>query len=225
MTKPVRTCFFVMPFLPELNYFFLYVQHHLDLKHGIHCERADSRVLTIPILEKIQQFILASDFIVADTSRRNPNVFYELGLAHAHRKPVILITSDEIKDAPSDIRHFEFIKYDLSEHGEFLRRLDNAIYHLFSEQYATLFAKGEALLAAFNAASGLRCAAAAIEEFQHRVVQAERIGQIEGLDSAKREAEFLLPRIIADAGDVVIIKRITGWIDRTFGVPNDGRET
>lgn len=224
MAGATRNCFFMMPFLPELNYFFLYVQEHLGKKHGIRCERADSRVLTIPVLEKIQQFILASDFIIADASQRNPNVFYELGLAHAYGKPVILITGDKVEDAPSDVRHFEFIKYNLSEHAAFLYRLDNAIFHLFSEQYTTLYRKGEALLAEFNAAVGLCFAAASIEEFQHRIVQAERIGPVADLQDPKREAEFLLPRVVGESSDVMVIKRITDWIDRTFGMTDHGKD-
>jgi hypothetical protein len=42
---------------------------------------------------------------------RNPNVFYELGLAHALKKPVVLISSHE-KDVPFDVRHIRVIYYD-----------------------------------------------------------------------------------------------------------------
>jgi hypothetical protein len=47
---------------------------------------------------------------------RNPNVFYELGLAHALNKEVILLTQD-INDVPFDLRHFRIIVYQDSISG------------------------------------------------------------------------------------------------------------
>ena len=50
---PRKRCFVLMPFRPELHYFYLYLARHLRDKHSIDCERADNRVLTVPLLEKI----------------------------------------------------------------------------------------------------------------------------------------------------------------------------
>src|SRR6266487_3819507 len=113
MSKRDIQCFTIMPFLPELNYFFLYMKKYIEEKHKVVCLRADDRVLTVAILDKINKMILESDFVIADCTGRNANVMYELGFAHAQGKKVILLTSDEISSAPSDIRHFEFIRYDL----------------------------------------------------------------------------------------------------------------
>ena len=46
------------------------------------------------ILENIIQDIKDSSIIVADISGKNPNVYYELGLAHAWNKNVIIICSN-----------------------------------------------------------------------------------------------------------------------------------
>jgi hypothetical protein len=43
-------------------------------------------------------------------SERNPNVFYELGLAHAIGKPAILVAKTE-EDIPFDLRHVRVIVY------------------------------------------------------------------------------------------------------------------
>jgi nucleoside 2-deoxyribosyltransferase len=91
--------------------------------------------LTMPILEKINNSIRNADVIIADCSGRNPNVMYELGIAHAHRKKVILITKDPVHDAPSDIRHYEFIHYELDKHIEFFKKLDNALHNVFLKRY------------------------------------------------------------------------------------------
>ncbi len=170
----------------------------------------------MPILEKIREMIIESDLIIADISHRNPNVFYELGLAHAYDKPVILITGDEINETPSDIRHFEFMKYNLNEHGELLRKLDNAVFHLFSKRYRPLYQQGIALLSRFNAHFGMRYVTISEEEFHNRIVKAEQTGHWPEPGNPRREAEFLLPRIINDGGDVTVMRRVIEWIETTF---------
>jgi hypothetical protein len=63
----------------------------------------------------ITDAVRSSDFIVVDVTRQNPNVLYELGFAHALRKPTILITSSAGTGAlPSDLAGFEYIVYDPS---------------------------------------------------------------------------------------------------------------
>jgi hypothetical protein len=39
-----------MPFKKELNFFYLFLQRHLKEKHGLHVERGDHKILTIPLL-------------------------------------------------------------------------------------------------------------------------------------------------------------------------------
>ena len=63
----------------------------------------------------ITDAVRSSDFLVVDVTRQNPNVFYELGFAHALRKPTILIASSEATGAlPSDLAGFQYIVYDPS---------------------------------------------------------------------------------------------------------------
>ena len=58
----------------------------------------------------IWENILRADLIIADLTGRNPNVFYELGYAHALHKNTVLITQS-IDDVPFDLRHRQMIKY------------------------------------------------------------------------------------------------------------------
>lgn len=47
--------------------------------------------------------IQEADFIVADVSRKNPNVLYELGFAHSLRKPTFLMSCmDSVSEMPFD---------------------------------------------------------------------------------------------------------------------------
>ena len=51
-----------------------------------------------------------STVVVCDLTGRNPNVFYELGIAHALGKDVIPITQNT-NDIPFDIQHHRYILY------------------------------------------------------------------------------------------------------------------
>lgn len=61
-------------------------------------------------MEKVWEGICAAELIIADCTEKNPNVFYEIGMAHTVGKKVVLITRSD-KDIPSDIKHFDYIPY------------------------------------------------------------------------------------------------------------------
>lgn len=207
-----RMCFIIMPFLPELHYFYLFLQKHLQENHNIECERADHKVLTIPLLEKIKGQILDADVIIADITGRNANVFYELGLAHALRKKVILITCDAIEEAPSDIRHYEFIQYDLQGHVYFLSKLDNALHYIFIEYYKDFYKEAIKFLKGFNKGTGLNCKPISQEIFQKNFLMAERTKNVPDKGDKKRLKAFLLPLIVEDSREFAIMKSIVTWI-------------
>ena len=131
-------CFVAMPFRPELNYFYLYLRKHLGDTHGLRVERGDHRVLTKALMEKVRDQIVEADVLLGDITGANPNVLYEIGLAHAFGKPVVFLTQDDPVDAPVDVRHFEFIHYDLQRHEELLAKLDSAIQSVFIGEYRAL---------------------------------------------------------------------------------------
>jgi nucleoside 2-deoxyribosyltransferase len=54
--------------------------------------------------------ILKARIVIADITDRNPNVFYELGIAHTLGKPVILLTQ-KLTDIPFDLNRFRHIVY------------------------------------------------------------------------------------------------------------------
>jgi hypothetical protein len=64
-------------------------------------------------MNKIMNEILKSQYIIADLSAQNANVFYELGITHTFKdtQNIVLITQD-INDIPFDISHITRIVYD-----------------------------------------------------------------------------------------------------------------
>ena len=67
------------------------------------------------IMDKIATYIFESAFVVADLTRSNANVLYELGLAHASNKECIhLYNASDVGSLPFDVRHIRAIKYEPS---------------------------------------------------------------------------------------------------------------
>ena len=81
--------------------------------HGVIAERVDEQIYTESILERIYRQIDGADFIIADMTGKNPNVFYEVGYAHALGKICTLITQDD-NDIPFDLKHHRHIVYESS---------------------------------------------------------------------------------------------------------------
>lgn len=77
---------------------------------GVLAERVDEQIFREGILERIYRQIEAADIILADMSGQNPNVFYEVGYAHAKGKLCILMTKDAT-DIPFDLKHHRHIVY------------------------------------------------------------------------------------------------------------------
>ena len=93
--------------------------------HGIIAERVDEQSFSETILERIYRQIRDADFIIADMTSRNPNVFYEVGYAHALAKPYTLITQS-VGDIPFDLKHHRHIVY-----GGSIQKLQNALNREF----------------------------------------------------------------------------------------------
>jgi hypothetical protein len=77
---------------------------------GYEVLRADDLQDQHQILKDIVSGLAKSDLIVADLSDSNSNVYYELGIAHGLRRPVILLTQD-IDELPFDLRPYRAIPY------------------------------------------------------------------------------------------------------------------
>ena len=77
---------------------------------GMRCLRADDIWEHDAIIQDIVSLISRSRIVIADCSGRNPNVFYEIGIAHSLGRDVILITRSG-DDIPFDLRHLRYASY------------------------------------------------------------------------------------------------------------------
>ena len=77
---------------------------------GFEVTRADDVNSYQNILKDIISKIQRSDLIIADLSNKNPNVFYELGIAHTMGKPTIML-SQSVNDVPFDLKSYRIINY------------------------------------------------------------------------------------------------------------------
>lgn len=105
-------CFFIMPFSEEFNIIYGEIKASLSQSNYI-CTRVDEISGSTPIINKILTEILKAQFVIADLSNCNPNVFYELGVAHTFKdaENIFLIKEKNTK-VPFDITHLTYLEYD-----------------------------------------------------------------------------------------------------------------
>jgi hypothetical protein len=127
-TLDPQLCFVLMPFAHQFQPTYDdHIRPSVE-RSGLRCERADeisgTNLITWDIWEKINR----ARFLIADLTDRNPNVFYELGLAHAISKDVILLTQS-MDFVPFDLKALRCIVYEFTPRGVQLleKRLSDTI--------------------------------------------------------------------------------------------------
>lgn len=127
--RPLRAPLDVLvlaPFAPALST--VYREHILrsGRELGLTIARADDFFQAGTVIKGIWDAVNSARLLIADCTDRNPNVFYEVGLAHVVGKPVVFVTQREA-DVPFDVQHYRYILYEntpegLMEFDETLRR-------------------------------------------------------------------------------------------------------
>lgn len=119
ITRHSPQLFVVMPFEEPFNILYEDVIQTVAKDLRFKVVRVDEIYAPGIILEDIRRQIDEAHVVVAEISTNNPNVFYELGYAHALRKPVVLLArrSPE-KKLPFDISAYRVIFYDDSIGGK-----------------------------------------------------------------------------------------------------------
>ena len=86
------------------------------------CQRVDDIWINSTVIQDVFSLLFRSFIVVCDFTGRNPNVFYEAGIAHTLGKHVIPITQIA-DDIPFDLRHHRYLQY--LNNGEGLAQLRN----------------------------------------------------------------------------------------------------
>lgn len=107
--------FMLMPFAQELEPVYNHVKHVVQ-ELGLNLKRGDDVFTQRSIMADIWSLTNHAKLVICDCTQKNPNVFYELGLAHAIGKPTILITQNKT-DIPFDLQGHRYIEYQTTEAG------------------------------------------------------------------------------------------------------------
>ena len=121
-------CFVIMPFREEYEPIYNKIKDAVK-KENYKCKRADE-VDKGPITKTIFEHIFQAKAIVADLTDSNPNVFYELGVAHTLGRKTILISQE--KKIPFDVSGDFVIKYENTIEGgdKLYKELTRLLKHL-----------------------------------------------------------------------------------------------
>jgi hypothetical protein len=115
----------LMPFLPSLKD--VYHEHIAAVakRVGKTVGRADDFFNAHFVMADIWEGICGAQAIIADCTGRNANVFYEIGLAHAIGKPVIVISQNS-DDIPFDLKYLRYIRYEYTPPG--MRQFEETLF-------------------------------------------------------------------------------------------------
>ena len=99
----------MMPFEAEFSDVYCSIQQ-AAAGACLRCCRADDIWESPAIIQDVVELIDRSRIVICDCTGRNPNVFYEAGIAHTLGREVILITQSD-HDIPFDLQHLRYVKY------------------------------------------------------------------------------------------------------------------
>ena len=121
-----KKVFVIMPFQDQ--FFEVYEMLKMQFQEAFDFSNANDEGNPQNILKDVVQPIYDADIIIADLTGLNPNVMYELGLAHTFNKKTIIITQDDLNTLPFDLKQYRAKDYSthfkkFAELVEFLKRM------------------------------------------------------------------------------------------------------
>lgn len=99
----------MMPFKPSFDEVFEAIKGAVK-DSGLRCRRADDIWGDPTVIQDVVSLIDKSGVVICDCTERNPNVFYEIGIAHTLGRDVLLLAQSH-EDMPFDLQHLRFLKY------------------------------------------------------------------------------------------------------------------
>lgn len=102
---------------------------------GIKPERADHDTRAGIITDQMYDAILGHDLLIAILSFHNPNVFYEIAIAEAAARPLILMIQSS-ESIPFDIKDRRVLSYDLRPRALFEKTHEDLLYRAIMDTIA-----------------------------------------------------------------------------------------
>ena len=84
--------------------------------HNLEAKRVDEILGPSTVMDDVFKTIVQSRFVISDLTKRNPNVLYETGIAHARNRQVVMIVQNK-DDIPFDLQHIRFVQYLPNDEG------------------------------------------------------------------------------------------------------------
>lgn len=110
----------MMPFDPSFDVVYETIERAVD-EAGLKCLRVDNIWENDHVMGDVASLLWRARVVIADLTGRNPNVFYETGLAHALPRRTVLLTQNP-DDVPFDLRSIRYLFYGLSTDARKLLR-------------------------------------------------------------------------------------------------------
>ncbi|NOU17617.1 MAG: tetratricopeptide repeat protein [Bacteroidales bacterium] len=131
--KKDKFIFVIMPFKDEFNNVYDSIERAAkDI--GYDCEKANEKYTENSIwCDRICKNIQKAQYVIADTTEKNPNVFYELGFAQALDNTHPIIITQNVKDVPFDIAPINLIEYKVNNLKELRLKIKDAIETIAKE--------------------------------------------------------------------------------------------
>jgi hypothetical protein len=89
-----KSVFVAMPFSSYFDDIFYYGIQGAVNAAGYLCERADLQSFTGDVMERVKTRISSANFVIADLTTANPNVYLEVGFAWGQNKKAVLLIKD-----------------------------------------------------------------------------------------------------------------------------------
>ena len=135
-TKPRKTLFVVAPPAKTSEQLYQLIAA-ASANVGATALRADSvlGLSTVSVSEEIEKAIMSASLIIADITDANPNVMYEVGLAQAKNKPLILVAGSS-RSIPFNLARFRVVIYDVDNPDDFVSRMGRMIVQALTQPEA-----------------------------------------------------------------------------------------
>lgn len=197
-------CFFLMPFNERFDIVYGAIKDSL-MKCNYVCNRVDEISGSKPIITKILVEIIRAQYVIVDLTDCNPNVFYELGIAHTFKdsRNVLLLKQRNSK-VPFDITHLQYREYDPNN----LKQLTSIIRTFissnqqFNDFYEALHLRGVISSSSETDDSLVEYLQAAIKDDMTTITkilnyQCDEIGEIE-IENVLNRYQMLIHKAIDD---------------------------